>query len=67
MIQQECIDELVDVVGVGDYVKVIIVCVMNGEFDFEGVLIEWVGLFKDFDESVIQIVIDMCIIFMFGG
>lgn len=40
-------------VGVGDYVKVIIVCVMNGEFDFEGVLIEWVGLLKDFDESVI--------------
>jgi phosphoserine phosphatase len=40
---------------------------MNGELDFEGALIERVGLLKDLDESVIQTVIDTRITFMPGG
>jgi phosphoserine phosphatase len=67
MIQQECIDELADVAGVGDHVKAITARAMNGELDFEGALIERVGLLKDLDESVIQTVIDTRITFMPGG
>ena len=36
MIQQECIDELADEVGVGDRKKEITARAMNGELDFEG-------------------------------
>lgn len=39
--------------GVGEWVKDIIVCVMNGELDFEGVLDECVVLLVGFDEIVI--------------
>ena len=67
MIQQECIDELADVAGVGDRVKDITARAMNGELDFEGALTERVGLLKDLDESVIQKVIDTRITFMPGG
>ncbi|NQY61294.1 phosphoserine phosphatase SerB [Cognatishimia sp.] len=67
MIQQECIDELADVAGVGDHVKAITARAMNGELDFEGALIERVGLLKELDESVIQTVIDTRITFMPGG
>lgn len=67
MIQQECIDELADVAGVGDHVKAITARAMNGELDFEGALIERVGLLKDLDESVIQTVINTRITFMPGG
>ncbi len=35
MIEQECIDELADMAGVGDRVKVITARAMNGELDFE--------------------------------
>ena len=67
MIQQECIDELADVAGVGARVKDITARAMNGELDFEGALIERVGLLKDLDVSVIQTVIDSRITFMPGG
>lgn len=67
MIQQECIDELADVAGVGARVKDITARAMNGELDFEGALIERVGLLKDLDASVIQTVIDTRITFMPGG
>ena len=67
MIQQECIDELADVAGVGDRVKDITARAMNGELDFEGALTERVGLLKDLDEGVIQKVIDTRITFMPGG
>ena len=43
MIQQECIDELADVAGVGDRVKGITARAMNGELDFNSALIERVG------------------------
>ncbi|MDC0737879.1 phosphoserine phosphatase SerB [Cognatishimia sp. SS12] len=67
MIEQECIDELADVAGVGARVKDITARAMNGELDFEGALTERVGLLKDLDESVISEVIDTRISFMPGG
>jgi phosphoserine phosphatase len=67
MIQQECIDELADEAGVGDFVKDITARAMNGELDFEGALIERVGLLKGLDEGVIAKVLDSRITFMPGG
>lgn len=67
MIQQECIDELADVAGVGARVKEITARAMNGELDFEGALTERVGLLKGLPETVIRQVIDERITFMPGG
>ncbi|WP_209509702.1 MULTISPECIES: phosphoserine phosphatase SerB [unclassified Ruegeria] len=67
MIQQECIDELADEAGVGDRVKDITARAMNGELDFEGALIERVGLLKDLDERVIDKVLNERITLMPGG
>jgi len=67
MIQQECIDELADEAGVGGYVKEITARAMNGELDFEGALIERVGLLKGLDEAVIDKVLAERITFMPGG
>jgi len=67
MIQQECIDELGVVAGVGDYIKAVTVRSMRGEIDFEEALKERVALLKDLPESVIQQVIDTRLTFMPGG
>lgn len=67
MIQQECIDELADVAGVGERVKEITARAMNGELDFEGALTERVGLLKGLPEEVIGQVIAERITFMPGG
>lgn len=67
MIQQECIDELADEAGVGDRVKDITARAMNGELDFEGALIERVGLLGGLDESVIDKVLNERITLMPGG
>ncbi|MEZ5882536.1 MAG: phosphoserine phosphatase SerB [Paracoccaceae bacterium] len=67
MIEQECIDELADVAGVGARVKDITARAMNGELDFEGALTERVGLLKGLPESVIDRVIAERITFMPGG
>ncbi|WP_171177306.1 phosphoserine phosphatase SerB [Ruegeria sp. HKCCD8929] len=67
MIQQECIDELADEAGVGAHVKDITARAMNGELDFEGALIERVGLLKGLDEAVIAKVLAERITFMPGG
>ncbi|MES0828333.1 phosphoserine phosphatase SerB [Ruegeria sp. SCP11] len=67
MIQQECIDELADEAGVGDRVKDITARAMNGELDFEGALIERVGLLKDLAEAVIDKVLEERITLMPGG
>ncbi len=53
MIQQECIDELAEVAGVGDHVRSITARAMNGELDFEGALLERMALLKDLPEAVI--------------
>ncbi len=67
MIQQECIDELADEAGVGPRVADITARAMNGELDFEGALIERVGLLRDLDEAVIGKVLESRITFMPGG
>lgn len=67
MIEQECIDELAVVAGVGDRVKEITARAMNGELDFDGAVRERVGLLKDLPESVIAQVLETRITYMPGG
>jgi phosphoserine phosphatase len=67
MIQQECIDELAVVAGVGDRVASITARAMNGEIGFEGALRERVALLKDLPETVIAEVLRDRITFMPGG
>ncbi|WP_223425189.1 phosphoserine phosphatase SerB [Tateyamaria pelophila] len=67
MIQQECIDELADVAGVGDRVKDITARAMNGELDFEAALRARVGLLKGLPDRVIGEVLDSRITLMPGG
>ncbi len=67
MIQQECIDELADAAGVGDFVKDITARAMNGELDFEAALRERVGLLKGLDAAVIEQVLAERITYMPGG
>lgn len=67
MIQQECIDELAAEAGVGPRVADITARAMNGDLDFEGALLERVGLLKGLPESVIDKVLAERISFMPGG
>ena len=67
MIGQECIDELADMAGVGPRVAEITKRAMNGELDFEGALIERVGLLKGLPEAVIDKVLAERITFTPGG
>lgn len=67
MIQQECIDELAEVAGVGAHVRDITARAMNGELDFEGALTERVALLAGLDAGVIDQVIAQRITFMPGG
>ena len=67
MIEQECIDELAAEAGVGERVAEITKRAMNGELDFEGALIERVGLLEDLDETVIARVLESRITHMSGG
>jgi phosphoserine phosphatase len=67
MIQQECIDELAEVAGVGAHVRAITARAMNGELDFEGALIERVALLRDLPETVIGEVLASRITYMPGG
>lgn len=53
MIEQECIDELAEVAGVGAHVREITERAMNGELDFDGALIERMALLKGLPETVI--------------
>lgn len=67
MIQQECIDELAEVAGVGAQVRDITARAMNGELDFEGALLERVALLRGQDETVIGDVLKRRITLMPGG
>ncbi len=67
MIQQECIDELADMAGVGAHVAGITARAMNGELDFEAALRERVGLLTGLNASVIQDVLRDRITLMPGG
>ncbi|MCL4127000.1 UNVERIFIED_CONTAM: hypothetical protein GTU68_059934 [Idotea baltica] len=67
MIEQECIDELADMAGVGERVVEITARAMNGELDFEDALRERVGLLQGLDASVIQQVLKERITLTSGG
>ncbi|MEL6466379.1 MAG: phosphoserine phosphatase SerB [Pseudomonadota bacterium] len=67
MIQQECIDELADVAGVGERVKDITARAMNGALDFEAAIRERVGLLRGLPESVVGDVLATRITMMPGG
>ncbi|MCO5156725.1 MAG: phosphoserine phosphatase SerB [Aquamicrobium sp.] len=58
MIDQECIDELADEVGVKAHVAAITARSMNGEIAFEPALRERVALLKGLDAGVIARIID---------
>ncbi|MEL7105967.1 MAG: phosphoserine phosphatase SerB [Pseudomonadota bacterium] len=67
MIGQECIDELADAAGVGEQVAAITARAMNGELDFEGALIERVGLLRGVDQGLIGTVLNERIKLARGG
>lgn len=67
MINQECIDELADEVGLKDRVAAITARSMNGEIAFEPALRERVALLKGLDSSVIDRIIKNRITLASGG
>jgi phosphoserine phosphatase len=67
MIRQECVDELADEAGVGEYVASITARAMNGEIGFEAALRERVGLLEGLPVDIIRHVIDTRIELMPGG
>jgi len=67
MIQQECIDELADLAGVGTQVKGITAKAMNGELDFEQALRARVALLEGQPTSIIDQALKTRIFFTAGG
>lgn len=67
MIEQECIDELGVMAGIGDHIKAITARAMRGELDFEGALKERVKLLKGLDHRIIETILRERISFMPGG
>jgi phosphoserine phosphatase len=67
MIDQECIDELADEVGIKEHVAAITARSMNGEIAFEPALRERVALLKGLAISVIGEIIDKRITLASGG
>lgn len=67
MIEQECIDELADEIGVKDRVADITARSMNGEIAFEPALRERVALLAGLDASVIDRIIDTRLTLTSGG
>ncbi|MFD1743897.1 phosphoserine phosphatase SerB [Rhizobium helianthi] len=67
MIEQECIDELADVVGLKDKVAAITARAMDGEIAFEPALRERVALLKGLPISVVDEVMAKRITLMSGG
>jgi phosphoserine phosphatase len=67
MIDQECIDELADKVGLKAHVSAITERAMNGELDFKTALRERVALLNGLPESMLQEVFDQHITLMAGA
>ena len=67
MIDQECIDELADEVGLKDHVAAITARSMNGEIAFEPALRERVALLKDLDVAVVERIIANRLTLASGG
>ncbi len=67
MIDQECVDELADLVGLKEHVAAITARSMNGELPFEPALRERVALLKDLPAGVVSDVIAQRITLASGG
>ena len=67
MIEQECIDELADMCGVGSEVKKITTLAMNGELGFHDALNERVSLLAQCSSSIVEQVLEKRITFRLGG
>lgn len=67
MIDQECIDELADMAGVGPRVAAITARAMNGELNFHEALVERVGLLEGLPVAVIAEVLEQRITLAAGG
>ncbi|WP_082980335.1 phosphoserine phosphatase SerB [Mesorhizobium sp. WSM3873] len=67
MIDQECIDELADEIGVKDRVAAITARSMNGEIAFEPALRERVALLKGLDTAVVERIIANRLTLAAGG
>ncbi len=67
MIEQECIDELGVVAGLGERIKDITLKAMRGELDFDAALQERVSLLKGLDAGIIDKIIRERITYMPGG
>lgn len=67
MIQQECIDELADEVGLKDKVSGITARAMRGEIEFEPALKERVALLKGLDLSIVDKLFEQRITYTPGG
>ena len=67
MIEQECIDELADMCGVGSEVKKITTRAMNGELGFHDALNERVSLLAQCPTSVVEQVLEKRITLRSGG
>jgi phosphoserine phosphatase len=67
MIDQECIDELADEVGIKEHVAAITARSMNGEIDFEPALRERVALLAGLETNVIDRIIDQRLTLAAGG
>ncbi len=67
MIEQECIDELADEVGIKDRVATITARAMNGEIAFEPALRERVALLEGLELAVVERVIEERITLTPGG
>lgn len=67
MIDQECIDELADEIGVKDHVAAITARSMNGEIAFEPALRERVALLKGLDATVVDRIVANRLTLASGG
>ncbi|MDZ4790073.1 MAG: phosphoserine phosphatase SerB [Hyphomicrobiales bacterium] len=61
VIEQECIDEMAAVAGVGAQVAAITEAAMRGELDFEAALIERINMIRGFPVAGLQDILDNCI------
>ena len=67
MIDQECIDELADEIGVKEHVAAITARSMNGEIAFEPALRERVALLKGLDAAVVDRIVENRLTLASGG
>ncbi|HWK64379.1 MAG TPA: phosphoserine phosphatase SerB [Rhizobiaceae bacterium] len=67
MIDQECIDELADEIGIKEYVAAITARSMNGEIAFEPALRERVALLEGLEAQIIETIIANRITLAAGG